>query len=175
MNKIYIMDTNILSCHLNVKSTVGNGDIWDKEKIQEKIEEITKEKNTIVVPLPVMIELGNQISNDKKYNACSELINIIEKNLDEKEPWHSFNEQKIFWDENKLKNIIRNWEVQAQSGINFGDFLIVGLAAHYALRYSGKENVELWTADNKALEAYKNFDLQTIDKRRENSKKRNLR
>lgn len=59
MNKIYIMDTNILSCHLNVKSTVGNGDIWDKEKIQEKIEEITKEKNTIVVPLPVMIELGN--------------------------------------------------------------------------------------------------------------------
>lgn len=175
MNKIYIMDTNILSFMLGIKKSPNSqltiGDVY------KKIEKISNNKETIAVPLPVIVETGNQLSNkltgDKRIEVCKKFIDIIEYKFDGKSPWHSFEEQKIFWEEETLKKILRNWEKYIVHGINFGDFLIIALYDYYKEKYSCE--VELWTEDKRMVEAYKDIGLEDMPKRREVSMKRKRR
>lgn len=175
MNKIYIMDTNILSFMLGIKKSPNSQLII--EDVYKKIEEISNNKETIAVPLPVIVETGNQLSNeltgDKRIEVCKKFIDIIEYKFDGKSPWHSFEEQKIFWEEETLKKILRNWEKYIVHGINFGDFLIIALYDYYKEKYSCE--VELWTEDKRMVEAYKDIGLEDMPKRREVSIKRKRR
>ena len=67
-HKVYIVDSNILLCLVesNKHSIIGNGDEWNKEKIEKKLNLLDKDGETVAIPLPMMIETSNIIGHDKK-------------------------------------------------------------------------------------------------------------
>jgi predicted nucleic-acid-binding protein len=176
MRIIHVIDTNIFSFLLGVKGT-PRADLTI-ESVKEKIKEIDEKGETIVIPLPVMIETGNQLTNSStnKEKKCQNMIELIERQFDNKRPWHSFSEQNIFWEKENLRKILNVWHEQVNS-INFGDFLIIALAAYLKEEYRqrGDYEVLLWTEDNNALKAFEGTEFNFIFERNEISKRRKVR
>lgn len=163
MSKLYIMDTNILCCYLKIpgKEVVGNGKQWNFETIMKKINEIEKDKGSIVIPLPVMIELGNHIGHEKDYERHGALEELIEKTIENTAPFHSFNQQRSIWKDENLKKIISEWKkylfqdssrdesIDKKKGLGLGDIFVLALASYFKTDQSGhRYDVEIWSADN---------------------------
>ncbi|MGL5934943.1 MAG: hypothetical protein ACRCZI_04895 [Cetobacterium sp.] len=152
MNKLHIVDTNILCCYLQIpgKETVGSSKEWTLEKIEQKIEQIHKNAEGIVIPLPMMIELGNHIGHGQYRSSYSRLKELIKKTIDFKAPFHAFNEQQVFWQGNGLLNIVERWEEHFYtSNAGLGDILVLALASYFKTNLSGRRyEVEIWSADN---------------------------
>lgn len=190
MSKLYIMDTNILCCYLKIpgKEVVGSGKQWDFEKINEKISEIEKGKDSIVIPLPVMIELGNHIGHEKNYEKHGALEDLIEKTIENTAPFHSFNQQKNIWKDENLKKIISEWKKylfqdssrdessDKKKGLGLGDIFVLALASYFKTDQSGhRYNVEIWSADNGIISLKDTIffgDIEVYDTSSPNSKKR---
>ncbi|MGL4672147.1 hypothetical protein [Cetobacterium sp.] len=177
MSKIYIMDTNILCTYLGIKGkqTLGNGDIWNKESIEEMISEIEKNNHTIALPLPMVIEAGNNIGHAKDRIGFLKLKELLEKTFDETAPWHSFNEQKIFWEEGKLKEILEKWGDLIFHEIGLGDFMVLALKDYYRLSSEGRRyEVEIWSGDE-ALKNYEDIEIFKSEKIKSNRVERKSR
>ena len=69
--KVAILDTCLACVWLEVprKEVVGaDNDQWDTERVQCEITERTREGYEIVLPIAVMIEMGNHIAQIKQDN-----------------------------------------------------------------------------------------------------------
>lgn len=151
MNKLHIIDTNILCCYLQIpgKETVGSSDIWNLEKIEEKINKISENNEGIVVPLPIMIELGNHIGHEQCRDSYLRFKELIRKTIDFQAPFHAFNEQRIFWEGKALLDIVEQWGGHFYSSdAGLADILILALASYFKTNLSGRRyEVEIWSAD----------------------------
>jgi hypothetical protein len=119
MRKIYIMDTSVLCVYLKIpgKDTCGSNDIfWDYSKADQKIQEIIRKQETIVLPLATIIETGNHIAQIKNEHAREAIampfLDIFKDQLSGKNPWVSFTEHTIL--EQQLQKISEVWELLAK-------------------------------------------------------------
>lgn len=167
MAKVNIIDTNFLLCYLEVpgKKTIANGFDWDSESIAEMIKECQKNCETIVIPLPMMIEAGNIIGHEKAKKSCEGLIEMINNTFESEAPWHSFHEQKCFWESETLSLALSKWKEQINAKIGLGDFLLLLLKDYYLNKMRHSE-VTIWTGDV-AVEAFDNFPIMPRSHRRE--------
>lgn len=149
MIKLHIIDTNILCCYLKIpgKDTLKD---WDIKKIEEKIEDISIKEEGIVIPLPMMIEIGNHIGHLQHRESYLRLSELIKKTIDLEAPFHAFNEQKIFWEGKSILHIVEEWEKHLYTTkVGLGDILILALASYFKTNLSGRRyDVDIWSADN---------------------------
>lgn len=150
MHKIYIMDTSVLCVYLKIpgKDTCGSNDIfWDYSKVDQKIREIVRNREAIVLPLATIIETGNhiaQIKNDHDRKAIAmPFLDIFKNQLSGNNPWISFTEHTIL--EQQLQKISEVWELLAKRKISFGDAMILYIANYY--RKMNKFEPEILTGD----------------------------
>jgi hypothetical protein len=92
----------------NKHSNIGNGDEWNKEKIEQKLNLLDKYGETVAIPLPMIIETSNIIGHDKDMNAGIKLIDLLNKSFNGNKPFREFNEQKLFWEDDKIKEALNN-------------------------------------------------------------------
>ncbi|WP_110515265.1 hypothetical protein [Herpetosiphon llansteffanensis] len=136
MRKIYIMDTSVLCVYLKIpgKDTCGSNDIfWDYSKADQKIQEIIRKQETIVLPLATIIETGNhiaQIKNEYDRNVIAmPFLDILKRQLSGDSPWIAFTEHTIL--EQQLQKISEMWKGLAKQKISFGDAMILYIANYY--------------------------------------------
>jgi hypothetical protein len=132
--ELLIVDTNIVSCYLQIKKPSAE---WNVEKISSKFEAIRKNGGFLVIPLPVVFEVANQVSNlgeihDKalEKQRCTALLDLLDKKFSGTSPWLKFNEQEIFWRSNKLQLFLKKWEEKIYE-INFVDLAIIAITFFY--------------------------------------------
>ncbi|MCP1716357.1 hypothetical protein J2T58_002234 [Methanocalculus alkaliphilus] len=88
MRRVLIIDTSILCVWLDVpgKSTCGPDlDKWDKQRVNQKLDEELTKKTTFVLPLASIIETGNHISqaSHSRKERGDALADLMRKSADE--------------------------------------------------------------------------------------------
>ncbi|MDD5273766.1 MAG: hypothetical protein PHU14_13735 [Methylovulum sp.] len=154
MRKVLIIDTSILCVWLAVpgKDTCGpDDDRWDKQRVDEKIQEEQKDSTTFVLPLATLIETGNHIAQAPAYRfeRGQALADLLRKAADNETPWAAFSEQSSLWSSEKLKTLADTWPTLAAQQLSLGDATIKDVADYYAQNYQ----VEILTGDQ-GLKAY---------------------
>ncbi len=167
MRKVLIIDTSILCVWLDVPDmdTCGpDDDQWDKDRVQQKIEEEQQNRSTFVLPLATIIETGNHIaqaSHSRKERADA-LADLMTKSADEQTPWAAFSEQSTLWTPEKLKALADIWPNLAAGKLSIGDATIKDVADYYARMGF---NVEILTGD-RGLKSYEPAQPVEVPRRR---------
>lgn len=164
--KVAILDTCLACVWLEVprKEVVGaDNDLWDTERVQCEITERTREGYEIVLPIAVMIEMGNhiaQIKQDKRVEYIERFRSMMSDALAGTSPWILFNNQNELWKRDRLMPLIDTWKTLNEQGEkhSLGDVSILDIATYY--RNAGYE-VKILTAD-RLLKAYEQVDLGHI-------------
>ena len=164
--KVAILDTCLACVWLEVprKEVVGaDNDQWDTERVQCEITERTREGYEIVLPIAVMIEMGNhiaQIKQDNRVEYIERFRSMMSDALAGTSPWILFNNQNELWKRDRLMPLIDTWKTLNEQGEkhSLGDVSILGIASYY--RKAGYE-VAILTADC-LLKAYEQVDLWPI-------------
>ena len=171
-NKILIIDTSILCVWLEVygKETCGSGaNMWTKALVEKLIDREKDEGAIFVLPLAVIIETGNHITNanQRRHQTAKKLADLMCLAADEQSPWAAFTEQSILWNADSLKQLAQEWSDNAAQKISMGDITIKKVADFYGSME--KYHVEILTGDNglKAFEPPVDTS-KTIPKRRRN-------
>ena len=168
MKKVLIIDTSILCVWLDVPGmgTCGPADDqWDKQRVQEKIQNETLASTTFVLPLATIIETGNHISQapHSRKERGELLADLIRKSSDQMTPWAAFSDQSILWSPEKLKNLADTWPDLAAQKLSLGDVTIKDVAEYYAQM---SNEVEILTGDQ-GLKAYEPIAPAEIPRRRQ--------
>ena len=153
--KVLLIDTSILCVWLKVtdcESCGPDGDKWDYNRVNAKIEEEIANHSTFVLPLATIIETGNHIAHARgdRYPIANALREIVIKSADESTPWAAFSEQETLWKGDGLKSLVNRWQETVVSRQSLGDASIVDVANLY---YEMGMEVEILTGD-KGLKAY---------------------
>lgn len=164
--KVVILDTCLACVWLEVprKEVVGaDNDQWDTERVQCEITERTREGYEIVLPIAVMIEMGNhiaQIKQDNRVEYIERFRSMMSDALAGTSPWILFNNQNELWKREYLIPLIDEWKTLNEQGQkhSLADVSILGIASYY--RKAGYE-VAILTADC-LLKAYEQVDLWPI-------------
>jgi len=168
MQRVLIIDTSILCVWLQVpgKTTCGSAaEQWNKERVDQALEQEIQAGTTLVLPLATIIETGNHISQaaSQRYEMAQALARIMAEAADGKTPWAAFTIQTDLWDADGLKKLATEWAALASQKLSIGDATIKTVAEYYAR--SGFE-VEIFTGD-KGLKAYQpSLPPSTIPRRR---------
>ena len=167
MKKVLVIDTSILCVWLQVpgKDNCGpNGDCWDYEKVNQKIEQEIEAKTTLVLPLASIIETGNHISqaSHSRRERALNLAEIMNNVADETSPWAAFSDQSVLWAPDKLKALAANWPDLAAQKLSLGDATIKDVADYYA---QAGYKVEILTGDQ-GLKAYEPAVPAEVPRRR---------
>jgi hypothetical protein len=154
MHKILVIDTSMLCTWLNVpgKETCGtSNDLWDKTRVSKLLEKEERKGARFVLPLAVIIETGNHISQSQKaWDCANKLCDIIKKSLDSTSPWVAFSQQEVLWSSAELRKLANEWPNYAKARFSLGDMTIKTVAEYYAeMRYE----VHILTGDA-GLKAY---------------------
>ncbi len=164
--KVVILDTCLACVWLKVpgKEVVGAAnDQWNTARVQSEITKRTREGYEIVLPIAVMIEMGNhiaQIKQDNRVEYIERFRSMMSAALEGTSPWILFNNQNELWKRDHLIPLIDTWETLNERGEkhSLGDVSILGIATYY--RNAGYE-VAILTADS-LLKAYEQVDLGHI-------------
>jgi hypothetical protein len=167
MHSVVIIDTNVLCAWLKVpgKETCGSGsNLLDYKVADSLVKERISSKSTFVLPLAVIIETGNHISQAPadRYEAAKRLAALMAKTAEQESPWAAFVHQTKLWDAAEITRLSEEWPELAKAKLSMGDVTIKRLAEFYA--QSGF-TVELMTADD-GLKAYEPTKKPLIPRRR---------
>lgn len=167
MRKVVILDSSILCVWLKVssKGTCGSGQSeWTFTKADAQINKAVASKCILVLPLAVIIETGNHISQSQgdRYPAAKRLADLMAKAADQQSPWAAFVDQSKLWDPEGLRSLSAEWPDLAKSGLSMGDATIKRVAEYYAQSGSA---VELMTGDQ-GLKAYEPIMQPLVPRRR---------
>jgi len=167
MRRVLIIDTSILCVWLDVpgKSTCGPDlDKWDKQRVNQKLNEELTKKTTFVLPLASIIETGNHISqaSHSRKERGDALADLMRKSADEESPWAAFSDQSVLWTAEKLRDLADSWPALAAEKLSLGDATIKDVTEYYA--QSGYA-VEILTGDQ-GLKAYEPVTPVAIPRRR---------
>ncbi|MEC4853547.1 MAG: hypothetical protein SAJ12_21415, partial [Jaaginema sp. PMC 1079.18] len=108
---------------------------WDYPKITQRLEHEQAQGTVFVLPLAVVIETGNhitQISGSKRYDIAQKLTQIMQSAADETTPWAAFSQQVKLWSGEGLKALATDWQSLVNQEIALGDVTIKELAQYYA-------------------------------------------
>ena len=140
-HKYLIIDTSILLVWLRVPGNNNCGpadNVWDFERVNDKINEELERGTTFVLPLASIIEAGNSITKVDEghrgdYASC--LVDVIRKTAEKKSPWAAFSSQNELWDSNKLYELANSWlnEISKKGKVlSLGDVSILYVAEYYS-------------------------------------------
>lgn len=168
MRKVLILDTSILCVWLEVPGMEGCGpdtDRWDKQRVEEKIQEEEQNRTTFVLPLASIIETGNHIAKSahSRLERGNALAELIKKSAKEETPWAAFSEQSVLWSPEKLESLANEWPNLAAQRISLADATIKNVAEYYAQLSC---QVEILTGDG-GLKAYQPIHVASIPRRRQ--------
>ncbi len=139
-------------------------DQWDKDRVQQKIEEEQQNRSTFVLPLATIIETGNHISqaSHSRKERADALADLMTKSADQQTPWAAFSEQSTLWTPEKLKKLADIWPNLAAGKLSIGDVTIKDVADYY-----GKMgfHVEILTGDQ-GLKSYEPAQPVEVPRRR---------
>lgn len=164
--KVLVFDTSILCVWLEVPGfeTCGKeGDQWDYARVSRKIEEEISKNTVFVLPLAVLIETGNHISQSRgdRYELGERFKQLLLDSVDNREPWVAFSEQNTLWNDDKLRELANQFPQLFSQGISIGDATIRDVAGYYAKL---GHPVKIFTGDE-GLKAYEP-DVKTLTPRR---------
>lgn len=167
-NKIFIFDTSVLCCWLQVpgKDTCGPDDqAWDHAKIDSLVSQETKNGATFILPVASIIETGNHIAftQGDRYTLANSLAEKMKESASEKTPWAAFSDQSDLWSSEKLLKLAEEWPKLAVEGLGIGDITIKDVAEFYAS--TGAYEVVILTGD-KGLKAYEPAGPTIVPRRR---------
>lgn len=137
MKRVLIIDTSILCIWLEVPGmdTCGPAaDRWDKQRVDQKLNDELTKKTTFVLPMASIIETGNHISqaSHSRRERGEALADLMRKSADEESPWAAFSDQSVLWSAEKLKSLADSWPDLAAQKLSLGDATIKDVANHYA-------------------------------------------
>jgi len=168
VRKVLIIDTSILCVWLAVpgKDTCGLDDNrWDKQRVDQTIQDELQAQTTFVLPLAALIETGNHIAQAPAYRfeRGQALADLLCKAADSETPWAAFSEQSSLWSPEKLKYLADTWPELAAQKLSLGDATIKDVADYYAqMNYV----VEILTGDQ-GLKAYQPSVPPDVPRRRQ--------
>lgn len=155
MNKVLIIDTDILCVWLKIPGRGDCGpdnDKWNKERVTKKIQQEERVSTTFVLPLASIIETGNHIAQaaHSRLERGQSLAELMKKSANQQSPWAAFSEQSVLWSSEKLTQLANSWPELAAQKLSLGDATIKNVAEYYAqVGYQ----VEILTGDA-GLKAY---------------------
>ncbi len=167
MKRVLIIDTSILCVWLVVPGMDACGpdvDQWDKQRVDQKLNEELTKRTIFVLPLASIIETGNHISKARhsRKERGEALAELMRKSADEESPWAAFSDQSVLWSAEKLKDLADSWPELAAQKLSLGDATIKDVAGYYAqLGYA----VEILTGDH-GLKAYEPVAPVAVPRRR---------
>ncbi|MBW4568981.1 MAG: hypothetical protein KME31_13445 [Tolypothrix carrinoi HA7290-LM1] len=149
MKKVLIIDTCLLCVWLKVpgmESCGSDNDVWDFQRVNQKIQAEIAISTILVLPLAVVVETGNHIAQAKakQYETAQEFAKIMTFAADETTPWAAFGEQIVLWEGEQLKKLAAEFPENAKQKTSMGDASIVNLGKHYQQK---SFHVEFLTAD----------------------------
>lgn len=148
--RVLIIDTSILNCWLQVpgKETCGpDEDRWDFDRTDACLQQAIRDGATLVLPVATLIETGNHIAHvaGDRYTLAEGLVDILNKTLNEEEPWAAFEHQSELWTTANLNRLAEEWPQLAARGLGIGDATIMDVADYYAK--VGTLDVQILTGD----------------------------
>ena len=165
MREILVIDTSILCVWIDVpgKETCGSSDdIWDKARVTTLLKKEEKKGTRFVLPLAVIIETGNHISQSHNaWNCANSLCDIINKSIDSASPWVAFSQQNVLWSPENLRKLANDWPEYAKAKLSLGDMTIKTVAEFYA---EARYKVRILTGDA-GLKAYEPMISSPIPRR----------
>lgn len=155
MKKVVIIDTSILCVWLQLPGFKACGkepDVWNFQRIEQKIAQEIEAGSTLVLPLATVIETGNHISqlNGDPFSYAQSFCQVLANAVDKKSPWVAFSEQNTLWTDSNLKRLAAEWPTLASQRISIGDATIKDVADFYN---QANFRVEIFTGDN-GLKSY---------------------
>jgi hypothetical protein len=137
MRRVVVFDTSVLCVWLKVhgKETCGpEEDFWDRERVQALVTEETRQRSIFVMPLATIIETGNHIahSGKRRFETAAALMDLLQRALDEQEPWAAFSQQADLWSDENMHRLVREWPELARAALSLGDATISRVADFYA-------------------------------------------
>ncbi|RZP98410.1 hypothetical protein D8T65_19225 [Vibrio vulnificus] len=156
MRKVFIFDTSVLCCWLQVpgKATCGPlRDQWDHQRIEALVNSNSQNGSTFVLPIATIIETGNHIAQatGNIHAVAQSLASKMQMSADAQTPWAAFESQNDLWTPQRLHELAASWPALAVQGIGIGDATIKDVAEYYAK--TGSISVEILTGDE-GLKAY---------------------
>jgi len=155
VRKVLIIDTSILCVWLDVPGMDHCGpdnDVWNRERLNQKIKSENQAQTTFVLPLATIIETGNHISQapHSRRERGQALAELMRLSAQERTPWAAFSEQSTLWSSEKLIRLADTWPPLADQKVSLGDATIKDVAEYYAQM---SFEVEILTGDQ-GLKAY---------------------
>lgn len=148
MKKVYIFDTSVLCCWLEIPGKEECGpehDKWDHQRINRLVEDNENNGSTFVLPIATIIETGNHIAQaaGNKHPVATRLAHKMTMSANSETPWAAFENQSELWTPKKLEELAAKWPTLAVQGIGIGDATIKDVAEYYAR--TGSVSVEILT------------------------------
>jgi hypothetical protein len=167
MRKLRVIDTSILCVWLQVPGfdhCSPTDDLWDNNRITKELIDAEKNGEEFILPLAVIIETGNHISQSKgdRYNTAQRLIDCILKTANDQSPWVYVGAQPNFWSAERLPQLAQEWLEHVTAQSSMGDISIKQVADYYAK--TGAE-VTIFTGDS-GLKSFQPATLELAPRRR---------
>lgn len=165
--RLLIFDTSMLVVWLDVPgmNRCDSDDIGHKEVV-EKITLERKNGTHFILPLAVLIETGNHISQIKSNDAgqrkiATQFIKLINDAINGQSPWIVFSNQIQLFENNKLMEMLDEWFNHIHT-LSIGDVSVKRVADLYQ---NDLTEVVIYTCDHK-LRAYSPVSDVPIPRRR---------
>ncbi|MDJ0674032.1 MAG: hypothetical protein QNJ36_01300 [Calothrix sp. MO_167.B42] len=115
-----------------MESCGTDDDKWDFKRVDEKIQSEIEQSTVLVLPLAVVVEIGNHIAQAKNnYDVAQKFAEIMTKAADETSPWAAFSKQVKLWEKDELKKLADQFPQWASQKTSMGDASIVFLGQYY--------------------------------------------
>lgn len=154
-HKLVIIDTSVYCVWLGIPEAKNcldeNNKVLTASAINAKIKDLEKKGVKLVLPIAVIIETGNFISQIKHTQKRIEITQIfanhVQECLEGNTPWSAFGVQKVLLENENLTILLAEWEkkiIVQQKNYSLADISIAQVAYFY--KEQGFE-VEIFTGD----------------------------
>ncbi|HRI50513.1 MAG TPA: hypothetical protein PLW65_10060 [Pseudomonadota bacterium] len=136
MRSAIIWDTSVLDVYLQVpgKQTCGpDEDKWDKERIDQLVQERSASGTLFVMPVAVILECGNHIAqaSGDRFKLAQQLAQLILAVADGEAPWAEIASHEQLWSPKALRELARDWPSHAAQKISLADLSIQRIADYF--------------------------------------------
>lgn len=134
--RIHIIDSDYLLVYLDVPGYDRAGPDHapiDVSTARNEIDGILATEQTIVMPISVIVEVGNLITYSKRSvkDSAERFAEIIGASVDSERPWAAYDETPRLGDERFLRVLAAEWSAEAERGVSIGDMAIRQVAKEY--------------------------------------------
>ena len=166
-----IMDTGVMCCWLEVpgKDTGGpDNDKWDKKRATSAIDDIIKNKGTIILPSAVIIETANHIAqgNSHREILASRLLDRVIAASAGTRPWREFRDFDRIWTPEWFADAKNQWPIYASRKVGLADYSIISIANYFSLLGS---SVRTLTTDTALYNEVSHLETSAVNDRRRRS------